>query len=50
MNLRDLAEIKRRLNPDKRNPTILCGCYIDHVGNPITSFQLPVATLSEQES
>lgn len=50
MNLRDLAEIKRRLNPDKRNPYIICGCYIDHVGNPITSFQLPVATLSEQEN
>ncbi len=50
MNQRDLAEIKRRLNPDKRNPSVLCGCYVDHIGNPITSFKLPIATLYEQEN
>ena len=50
MNQRDLAEIKRRLNPDKRNPSLICGCYADYIGNPITSFQLPVATLYEQEN
>ena len=50
MNQRDLAEIKRRLNPDKRNPSVICGCYVDHIGNPITSFRLPVATLYEQEN
>ncbi len=50
MNQRDLAEIKRRLNPDKRNPSLICGCYVDHIGNPITSFELPVSTLYEQEN
>ncbi len=50
MNQRDLAELKRRLNPDKRNPSLICGCYVDHLGHPITSFQLPVATLYEQEN
>ncbi|MBQ3279511.1 MAG: DUF4317 domain-containing protein [Clostridia bacterium] len=50
MNQHDLAEIKRRLNPDKRNPSLICGCYVDYVGNPITSFALPVATLYEQEN
>ncbi len=50
MNQRDLAEIKRRLNPDKRNPSVICGCYADHIGNPITSFRLPVAALYEQEN
>ena len=50
MNQRDLAEIKRRLNPDKRNPSVICGCYVDHIGNPITSFLLPVAALYEQEN
>lgn len=50
MNQRDLAGIKRRLNPDKRNPSLICGCYVDYIGNPITSFQLPVATLYEQEN
>lgn len=50
MNQRDLAEIKRRLNPDKRNPSLIRGCYVDHVGNPITSFELPVSALYEQEN
>lgn len=50
MNQRDLAEIKRRLNPDKRNPSVICGCYTDHTGTPITSFQLPVGALTEQEN
>ena len=50
MNQHDLSEIKRRLNPDKRNPTLICGCYVDHVGNPITRFELPVRTLYEQEN
>lgn len=50
MNQRDLAGIKRRLNPDKRNPSLICGCYVDYLGNLITSFELPVATLYEQEN
>ena len=50
MNQRDLAELKRRLNPEKRNPSVICGCYVDHVGNPITSFALSVGMLSEQEN
>ena len=50
MNQHDLAEIRRRLNPDKRNPSVICGVYADHIGNPITSFSVPVATLYEQEN
>lgn len=50
MNQRDLSEIKRRLNPDKRNPSLIRGCYVDYLGNPITSFALPVAALYEQEN
>ena len=50
MNQRDLAEIRRRLNPDKRNPSMICGCYVDYIGNPITSFSVPVATLYENEN
>ena len=50
MNQRDLAEIKRRLNPDKRNPSLICGCYVDYIGNPITSFELPVFNLYDQEN
>ncbi len=50
MNQRDLAEIKRRLNPDKRNPSVIRGCYLDHTGNPIASFSVPVGMLGEQEN
>ena len=50
MNQRDLSEIKRRLNPDKRYPSLICGCYVDHIGNPITSFTVPVGTLYENEN
>ena len=50
MNQRDIAEIRRRLNPDKRNPSMICGCYVDYIGNPITSFSVPVATLYENEN
>ena len=50
MNQHDLSEIRRRLNPDKRNPSVICGCYVDHIGNPIASFSVPVATLYEQEN
>ncbi len=50
MNQRDLAEIKRRLNPEKRNPSLICGCYADYLGNPIARFYLPVDTLYEHEN
>ena len=50
MNQRDLAEIKRRLNPGKRNPSLICGCYVDYIGNPITSFEIPVGMLNEEEN
>ena len=50
MNQRDLADIRRRLNPDKKNPSLICGCYVDHIGNPITSFELNVGSLCEQEN
>ncbi len=50
MNQRDLAEIKRRLNPDKRNPDVIRGCYLDHTGNLITGFSLAPGMLYEQEN
>ena len=50
MNQHDLSELRRRLNPDKRNPSVICGCYTDHIGNPVTSFSIPVAALYEQEN
>lgn len=50
MNQRDLAEIRRRLNPDKRNPTVIRGCYMDHAGQVISSFAQPVYHLPQEEN
>ena len=50
MNQRDLTELKRRLNPEKRNPFVICGCYTDHIGNPIAFFEMPIYMLREQEN
>lgn len=50
MNQRDTAELKRRLNPEKRNPSVICGCYTDHIGNPLSFFEMPIYMLREQEN
>ena len=50
MNQRDLSEIKRRLNPDRRNPTLLCGCYISGDGRVIASFAQPVGAMPQEEN
>lgn len=38
MNQRDLAELKRRLNPQHRNPTVIRGCYVTGDGQVISTF------------
>lgn len=50
MNQRDLAELKRRLNPDKRNPTVIRGCYVTADGQLISSFAQPVYHLPAEEN
>lgn len=50
MNPRDLSEIKRRLNPDRRNPTMLQGCYIAGDGSIISRFTSPIGMLSQEEN
>ena len=50
MNLRDLAELRRRLNPDHRNPTLIRGCYADRQGRVISTFIQPVFDLTEEEN
>ena len=50
MNQRDLAELRRRLNPDKRNPTVIRGCYVDHAGQVISTFAQPVYHLPQEEN
>ena len=50
MNQRDIAEIRRRLNPDKRLPTVLRGCYTDHTGQVISTFAQPIYHLPNEEN
>ena len=50
MNQRDLAQLKRRLNPEKRNPTVIRGCYVDHAGGVISTFARPVYHLPAEEN
>lgn len=49
MNARDLSELKRRLNPDDRNPSVIRGCYISSEGKIISSFAQPVGMMPEGE-
>lgn len=50
MNQRDIAEIRRRLNPDKRWPTVLRGLYTDHTGQVISTFAQPIFHLPTEEN
>lgn len=50
MNQRDLAEIKRRLNPTKRNATVLRGRYVTDTGEIISSFAKRVGSLPQEEN
>lgn len=50
MNQRDFSEIKRRLNPDHRNPTIIRGCYVSGDGQVISSFMQAVGSMAQDEN
>ncbi len=49
MNRKDLSEIKRRLNPDKRYPSVLRGCYLGADGHVIAEFAKSVGALAQEE-
>lgn len=49
MNQRDFAEIRRRLNPDRRNPSVIRGCYVSHDGQVIAAFAQPVYGMAQDE-
>lgn len=49
MNQRDFAELRRRLNPDKRNQSIIRGCYVSHDGQVISTFAQPVYGMAQEE-
>ena len=49
MTPRDLSEIKRRLDPNKRYPASICGCYVNDDGEVLATFRKPVALLPQPE-
>ena len=50
MNPRDLSDIRRRLNPERRNPTVIRGCYVSCTGEIISTFAQPVFHLPAEEN
>ncbi len=49
MTPKDLSEIKRRLDPNKRNPAQIVGCYVSRDGEVLATFRKPVSMLSQPE-
>ena len=50
MNQRDFSELRRRLNPDRRNPSVIRGCYVTHDGQVISTFAQPVFGMAQEEN
>ena len=50
MNKKEIAEIKRRLNPEFHNITIIRGCYVNGQGEVISSFSRFIEGMGEEEA
>ena len=50
MNEKEIAEIRRRLNPDKSNITHIRGCYINEKREIVSEFNQSLGLMSQEES
>ena len=50
MNKKDIAEIKRRFNPEHNNITCIRGCYVNNQGEVISSFTRSLAGMAQEEA
>ncbi len=50
MNEKEVAEIRRRFNPQKTNISRIQGCYVNEEGKILTEISQPLVTLSEEET
>ena len=50
MNKKEIAEIKRRLNPEFHNVTCIRGCYVNSQGEIISSFTRSLEGMGEEEA
>ena len=49
MNRKEIAEIRRRLNPDKNAISILRGCYVNERREVVSTFQKPFLAFPQEE-
>ena len=49
MNRKEIAEIKRRLNPDRNAISCIRGCYVGPKGQIISMFHRPLLSLPQEE-
>lgn len=50
MNRKEIAEIKRRLNPQFHNVTCIRGCYVNGSGEVISHFSRSLESMEEEEA
>jgi hypothetical protein len=50
MNKKDIAEIKRRFNPEHNNITCIRGCYVNNQGEVISSFTRSLVGMAQEEA
>ena len=50
MNKKDIAEIKRRLHPERSGVTCIRGCYVNSQGEVISAFTRSLAGMAQEEA
>ena len=50
MNEKEIAELRRRLRPEKNNITHLRGCYVNEKRELVTQFDQPLSLLPQEEA
>ena len=50
MNKKDIAQIRKRLAPNKNNATSICGCYVNKDGEIISKFRLPFIHMEREDA
>lgn len=49
MNKKDIAQIRKRLRPDKNSISCISGCYVNNDGDVISTFRLPVINMDKED-
>ncbi len=50
MNEKEIAELRRRLKPDKSNITHVYGCYVNEKQEIVSNFDQPISLMPEEEA